>query len=68
MIREVADQARSGSVHRSNLRMVKKCEKLIEKSKFLDKRAETVMGKLQMEKRQLETDAPYELSSDDNEK
>lgn len=26
------------------------------------------MGKLQLEKRQLETDAPYELSSDDNEK
>lgn len=47
--------------------MVKQCERLILKQRSLDKRCDTVIGSIMMQKRQLETDAPHELSSDDNE-
>ena len=33
----------------------------------LDRRCDSVLGKIAMQRRQLASDAPYELSSDDNE-
>lgn len=66
LIQVIADEARSTSINKKNLRMVRKCERLIEKSKMLDKRCESVLGTITMQKRQLQTDV-QELSSDDNE-